>query len=158
MASPKAIYSFNGPLMWFVLYLPVSPNVLLDSDEAELFICSSWSWCRRALTHLGAKQPACLPVLHADLLRLQSQEFSMKVSNQAACWLVESYLLSVVLLSLFPSFSWQLRTFLWVSFNSCNILIDWYFITPVASAGFSDWSWSVQTVGFAKFLMGLNWV
>lgn len=52
MATPKATYSFNGPLMWFVLYLPVSSNVLLDSDEAELFICSSWSWYRHTITHL----------------------------------------------------------------------------------------------------------
>lgn len=52
MATPKAIYSFNGPLMWFVLYLPVSSNVLLDSDEAELFISSSWSWYRHTITHL----------------------------------------------------------------------------------------------------------
>lgn len=36
--SPKAIYSFNGLLMRFVLHLPVSSDVPLDSDEAELFI------------------------------------------------------------------------------------------------------------------------
>ena len=51
MGSPKAIYSFNGPLMWFVLYLPVLPDVPLDSDETELFIGSSWSWYRRVITH-----------------------------------------------------------------------------------------------------------
>lgn len=36
--SPKAIYSFNGLLMRFVLHLPVSSDVPLDSDGAELFI------------------------------------------------------------------------------------------------------------------------
>lgn len=39
MASPKAIYSCNGPLIRFVLYLPVLFDVPLDSDKAELFIC-----------------------------------------------------------------------------------------------------------------------
>ena len=37
--------------MWFVLYLPVLPDVPLDSDETELFIGSSWSWYRRVITH-----------------------------------------------------------------------------------------------------------
>ncbi len=60
MVSPEAIYSFYGPLMWFVLHLPVSPDVPLDSDEVELFICSSWSWYRRALTHLLAELPALM--------------------------------------------------------------------------------------------------
>lgn len=58
MASPKAICSFNGALMWFVLYLPVSANVPLDSDEAELFICRSCSWYRCTLTQLWAELPA----------------------------------------------------------------------------------------------------
>lgn len=43
MASAKAIYSFYDPLIQFVLYLPVLLNVTQDSDEAELFIRSSWA-------------------------------------------------------------------------------------------------------------------
>lgn len=67
--SPKAIYSFNGLLMRFVLHLPVSSDVPLDSDEAELFIWGSCSRRRHAAVHLQAAAPSSLMWSFFSLVR-----------------------------------------------------------------------------------------
>lgn len=80
--SPKAIYSFNGLLMRFVLHLPVSSDVPLDSDEAELFIWGSCSRRRRAAVHLRAAAPSSLMWNFFSLGR-KVRDFSPEPSNHA---------------------------------------------------------------------------
>lgn len=80
--SPKAIYSFNGLLMRFVLHLPVSSDVPLDSDEAELFIWGSCSRRRRAAVHLQAAAPPSLMWNFFSLGR-KVRDFSPEPSNHA---------------------------------------------------------------------------
>lgn len=89
--SPKAIYSFNGLLMRFVLHLPVLSDAPLGSDEAELFIWGSCSRPRRTVVHLGVAAPASL--MCNFFSGLQSQGFFYKAvwSSNAARRTVERH-------------------------------------------------------------------
>lgn len=60
--------------MWFVLHLPVSCNVPVDNDEAELFICISWYWYRHKTAH-----KTLLPALFAEAT--QSQDFLVQYNH-----------------------------------------------------------------------------
>lgn len=96
MAAPKAIYSFNGSLMRFVLYLPVSNNLPVDSDEAELFICSSWYWYRCVLTHLRAELPA--PMWTRSGCKVRNFRWTCRIMQNWAptCWVSPPVFLAFV--------------------------------------------------------------
>lgn len=73
--------------MWFVLYLPVSLNVFPDSDEAELFICSSWSWYRRTLTPPWAELPALMWTCSGCKVRNFKWRCLIMQRHMQTCWI-----------------------------------------------------------------------
>lgn len=127
MASPKAIYSFNGPLMRFVLYLPVSSNVPLDSDEAELFICSSWSWNRHTITHLRAVLPALMWTFSGRKVRNFRRRCLIMQHHMQTCWI--SPAVNPLLIIFFSTHTTHNSLFNSLQhFYYCAKLFDWYFI------------------------------